>query len=544
MFNLFFYQEPKYEDTFKKLKESNENNILENIGCIKKFICEKNISNIEELKDQIILFTSIYNHNKSIISALKSLSIYINKTYCNNTILLKKINYLVKISNNPSLYKPNEYQKKKQHIINKIILQIDESKTQCVTTIETLESFITDDINNKILKAYPQLLILINICKSRFPTMFINSSLERILYKIDSHIYDYIYFLSSSSIINTKESSIKLLTNFNFKSIDNEIIDSIGLKRGFIQTFLKNQKQYLLKYQPNRSIMEIVLNVYLKSIFYDESINYFLFPDYLFINDDRSYCYVIEKYDIDLYKYFSILHENNIILSLTDILQITSFMTNAIQFLFKNNIIHSDLKLENIVLNYKIDILNKKSKITHLKIIDFDVSIFNTIPDNLQPIPEEFQKTFHNKKIRGTKIYMLKDKLMSFKNDIYSLGMVILIMLFKNIKLIISIKKNALDPNNPFNKKTSIKYNTFLKKLNTLRNEIEIDDNKFKIIDLICEIVETNNINFFTIINDKMKFALLIEFIKDCINIGVKYYYNVEELYEKYQSIMIDFHYC
>jgi hypothetical protein len=537
MFNIFF-QEPTYENIYKKFIESNEDNIIENIENIKKFILDKKISNIDELKDEITLKTNIYSHNKSIISSLKALSILINKTYYNNTILLKKINYLIKISNqkyeNQNQEKSNEYSKKLKYIIHKLILQINESKQQCSSTFEILESILLNDTDNHILKGYPHILFLINVCKSRFPSEFINSPLEHILYKCNSRIYDYIFFLKSLTPINTKDATIQLLTNYNFEQINNQLIDNMELKRGFIQEFKKNDKNYILKYQPNRSIMEIVLNVYLKSITKKSEMDAFLFPDYFFINNDRSYCYVIEKYDIDLYKYFNILSDNNTIFTLTDILHILRFILKSIKFMFQNNIIHGDIKLENIVLNYEIT-HSSIPIINTLKLIDFDVSLFNSIPERLNPIPDEFKKTFNNKKVRGTKIYMLNDTFMSFKNDIYSLGVVLLIILFKNIKLLISIKKNALDQENSSNKKIILRYNTLIKRLNTLRSEIDIYDNKLKIINLIKEFIDnSSSLNFFTTINDKLRFSILLDLIKDCI----KTKYDIEELEDKYQSII------
>jgi serine/threonine protein kinase len=280
--------------------------------------------------------------------------------------------------------------------------------------------------------------------------------------------------------------------------------------------------------------MEIVLNVYLKNIAKKSEIDLFLFPDYFFINNDRSYCYIIEKYDIDLYKYFNVLGKHNTIFTLTDILHILKFIVESIKFMFQNNIIHGDIKLENIVLNYEIS-QQSIPKINTLKLIDFDVSLFNSIPERLNPIPDEFKKAFNNKKVRGTKIYMLNDTCMSFKSDIYSLGMVLLIILFKNIKLLISLKKNTLNAEIPSNKKTLLRYNTLIKRLNTLRNDINIYDNKLKIINLIKEFIEkSSSLNFFTTINDKLRFSILLDLIKDCI----KTKYDIEELEDKYQSII------
>jgi serine/threonine protein kinase len=60
---------------------------------------------------------------------------------------------------------------------------------------------------------------------------------------------------------------------------------------------------------------------------------------------------------------------------------------NSIDFLHTNNIIHSDYKLENIIVNY-----DENYDITDLKIIDFDVGLFNTIPENLKKTTENYQK--------------------------------------------------------------------------------------------------------------------------------------------------------
>ena len=74
--------------------------------------------------------------------------------------------------------------------------------------------------------------------------------------------------------INNKELVIKLLKNFNFENTPNTVIDNIELKRGFIQNFinLNNGKNYILKYQPNRSIMELIINIYLKHIIHENKV--------------------------------------------------------------------------------------------------------------------------------------------------------------------------------------------------------------------------------------------------------------------------------
>jgi len=577
MFNILFKTKSEYQELLENFKNSTEKTIIENIIHIKKYIFKKSsnthlLPDCEELKYYIIFFTNKYIENKNIVSSLKSFSIFINKIYNINNFILKKINYIIKLSNNPKLNKSNIFKKEHQSILSNILTKIDESSNMSTMIKTIIEQLIKNDDTNNLLKAYPYLLKIINSCKKTYPFEYQITSLEKILYKCDNNIYKYTYFLYKNIDINNKELVIKLLKNFNFENMPNTVIDNIELKRGFIQNFinLNNGKNYILKYQPNRSIMELIINIYLKHIIHENKVknsmntclnticnndkiittktditnditsdittklnsNPFLLPDYFFINSDCSYCYLIKKYETDLYKYFSIIYENNEIIKFVDIINILKFMITAIKFLYNNSIIHGDLKLENIVINYKID--NNNILITDLKIIDFDVSLFETIPDVLNPIPDEFNKTLNNKKIRGTKIYLLNDKCMSHKNDIYSMGVIFLIILYKNIKIFALIKKKSIENDNS-QKKLFIKCNTFLKNINTLRNEITIDENKYKMLDLIYDFIKSVEIsNFYTTINDQFRFPILIDFIKDCL----KTRYNIIELEGKYSNLL------
>lgn len=625
MFDIFFKKENEYENIFKNFKNSDENNIIQNIRYIKKYIYKKyeedtennssneSLPNNEELNFYIISFTNKYMNNKSIISSLKSFSIFINKIYNNKNFLLKKINYIIKLSNNQTLPMYNNYKEKQNYMISSIIKKINQSVESSNNVKKIIDEYIINDNDKKLLKAYPYFYKIINKCKKIYPLEYKISTLENILYKFDDNIYRYVYFLHSTVEINSKESAIYLLKNFYFENKPDELIDNIELKRGFIQNFIntKNGKNYILKYQPNRSIMELLINVYLKKITYyslknietetipnilsktnnnsnlmnnitgenditektynntsnvsnsmifnfskesinehdnklsnennygldymnyRENYNLFLLPDYIFINNDNSYCYLIKRYDTDLYKYFNILHNNNEILKFNNIIYILKFIISAVKFLHKHSIIHSDLKLENIVLNYKI-YNDNTTIITDLKIIDFDVSLFDKVPELLNPIPEEYNKTLKNKKIRGTKLYMLNDKYMSFKNDIYSMGVIFLIILYKNIKIFALLKIKSIE-NNVTQKKLFIKCNNFLKNLNTLRTDLNIDENKYILLDLIYEFVENNNTyNFYSTINDKMRFQVLIDFIKDCL----KTKYCIELLEQKYSNLL------
>ena len=117
---------------------------------------------------------------------------------------------------------------------------------------------------------------------------------------------------------------------------------------------------------------------------------------------------------------------------------------------------------------------------------------------------------------------MIKNQEMSFKNDIFSLGVVIMVILYKNLKLDIAIKKNNLKLEPSKNKKLIIKYNGIIKKINLLKDDIENIDTKIKIL----EIIEKNN-NY-----DKNKFKVMKEFILNCLKTEL----DINEMFDKYEK--------
>ena len=551
------------DNLINNLISSNVNNIIYNINLLKNYIKNNNFFDkyyINILKNELNTKSKDYIANKEIIYNIKSLLLFCNK---NNAFDKKNINLIVnnyinyydiiknKLKNNDTNIE--KYKNKIIVFIKKIYeyIKINKNIDNLDNIINISYNILNNDEFNNINRF--AILYLINNCKKINDENIPSIDLERCLKSINNNIYDYVYFLNNKNkILNDKLSIIDFLNLLNYKDKDIKEIDELNLKRGFIKGLTKNNNDYLVKYQPNKSIMEIILNLYMKSnikknkilIFSESSISqikddhniekYLLLPKYFFINDDNSYFYIIKKYDTDLYKYFKILNENNKIISFNNILNITLFIINSLSFLHKNNIIYADLKLENIVLN-----LDKNLNISELKIIDFDVGLFNNIPENLKNISPLYDKILSNKKIRGTRIYMLKNNSMSFNNDIYSLGVLCILLLYKNIKTHIFNEKNILKNINLQNKKRLIYFQNFIKKMNLYKNNIEKNEYKYKMLNLIEKfylediILYDKNSNPKDYINTSEKLKHYKDFIKDCIDTK----YDIDRLYSNYNTL-------
>jgi serine/threonine protein kinase len=506
------------------------------INIIKEFVIYIDKSDIKLLINEINKKINKYSSEQNIYLSLKSLNIFCNKYLFKNNVIKRIDNILNAIKNTDNIKRIIFY-------VKKILYYIEQNNNLKIDYLEIINILENILYNNDIVKDNntEYMLLLLNKCKKINEITY--NELENILLKIDRNIYDYIYFLRNSTILNNRDNIIYFLEKLNYFKKDIKDIDKLNLKRGFIQGLKKNNKTYLLKYQPNKSFVELIFNTYIKlfsskniiedsPLFLEKNINFanFLIPIMFIVNSDNSYFYIIEKYHTDLNKYFNILYENNKILSFDKIIEIVLFLIKSILILHKNNIIHCDLKLENIVVN-----IDENNDIKELKIIDFDVSVFNNIPKELDNISEKYKKILNNKKQRGTRIYMLKNESMEFNNDIYSLGIVLLILLYKNIKLLISQKKKILENSLKKDKKQIIKYQNILKKLNNLKENIEDNNKKIEILDLLeffLKRYKNDSIDFLGI--NSNKFNYFKELIIDCINIKL----NINELYDKYSKTL------
>lgn len=135
---------------------------------------------------------------------------------------------------------------------------------------------------------------------------------------------------------------------------------------------------------------------------------------YHYFEDETHFYLILEKGEIDFYDYFS-KKLNRTPINESKVIEYVKQIIDAVLYLHSNKIIHSDIKLDNLIL------INNKVKLT-----DFGLSFIG-------------RETI--KSIVGTKHYMAPEMLLKSQNhdtktevtnkiDIYSIGVCIYILLF------------------------------------------------------------------------------------------------------------------
>ena len=462
---------------------------------IESLILENKIKDEEQvlinLKEDLLEI----NNCKDLVNKSKSIMIKINKS---KHILQNKKKIENSINNNIDILNYTN--------LNTLHLIIDKYKPYFDINYNLLNSKIENIIENIPIFKHLDFYSIINYKKTK------KNNLEKIIcsinFKNSFMFYPKIIFLEKYNILDSYDSIIPFLKKFNYTYI---VKTKKNLKRGFMFQ-MKNKNNYnynyILKFQPNKSFIEIIINKYLSK--HTHLHNYILFPEYFFVNNNNSYFYIIEKYDYDLFQY--IKQKNGPMIDDQIILVIQTIIT-IIYNLHKLDIIYSDIKLENLVVNIKND------KIDKIKLIDFDVSIFNVIPPDFSHFDPKIIALLNNKKPRGTKIYMSSNKTMDKSNDVYSIGVFIIIILYKNIMKI--LKENN----------ENIQENLMTKIHNRLifyKNKLEEDECKIKLIKYIFRIYNDKRFNKYW--THKISMRCIYTFVKNCINQSI----TINELFDAF----------
>ena len=472
----------KYFDKYDNLEEIIYNNKSKN---------EEQI--LIELKNDL----NEISQCKELVNKSKSLMIKINKS--KNLLKIKQkleknINLNINLLNHHQLEVLNNIMKEYKLFLN---IEYDKLNYKIENIISNVDHFDHLDFYS-----------LINFKKNK------KNNLEKLIYACNNKTSSYelpkTIFLEHLEIFDNQNNIMQFLKKFHFDFKSNKIKQ---LKRGFIFEMKKNNQSFIIKYQPNKSFSEIIMNKYLSK--YNHLKQFILYPDYIFINKNNSYFYVMQKYNSDLFHY---IKKKTKPLEDITIIKIIQFLIQAIYQLHNINIIYGDVKLENIILKYS------ENNIHDIKLIDFDVSLFNEIPNEFIHFDKKIVTLFENKKPRGTKLYMSTNKEMSKSSDIYSIGVFIIIFFYKNILKILQ------DNNDNIGETLN---NKIKNKLVFYKNKMEDDVYKIKLMKYIFRIL--NDKRFHHYWNHQISMKKIYLNVKKCIHQDI----NIHELYDEFVKYVV-----
>ncbi len=318
------------------------------------------------------------------------------------------------------------------------------------------------EVFKHIIKTKPMSINMLckinNIYKERLKDIPIVSIME----SISSDFYDTFYFCidwkmspvskhskySVERYFSDKKNIYSFLNEYGYSKISVPQIDGIKLKKGFVGSVENNKKKYILKYQPMKSLNELLINNYVKKCCKDDPLytSFFVFPEFVFLMSDFSYFMLTPKYHCNLNTYFALLEKKNKEFQFQNMINVLSVIVNSIIFLKSIKIVHADLKLDNIVLN-----IDNNFNISEIRLIDFDVSLFLPVPDEIKSSKNYFlfSKVLDSQRVRGTRLYVYNEKkTMTFEHDVYSLGVLCLMIFHKIIKLHYKLIINNKNSNN------------------------------------------------------------------------------------------------
>ena len=158
---------------------------------------------------------------------------------------------------------------------------------------------------------------------------------------------------------------------------------------------------------------------------------------------------------------------------------------------------------------------DQDNNIKNMKFIDFDVSLFDVVPNEFMNFDPKIIQLLNNKKPRGTKFYQSSNEKMEKSNDIYSIGVFIIILLYKNIMKLLHNHDNL-------SSKLKSKIN---KRLIFYKNKLEKDEYKIKLMKYMFRIYNDKRFNQYWNVNIKMKDLYLS--VKKCINQSI----DIQELF-------------
>ena len=202
---------------------------------------------------------------KELVNKSKSLMIKINKS--KNLLKIKQkleknINLNINLLNHHQLEVLNNIMKEYKLFLN---IEYDKLNYKIENIISNVDHFDHLDFYS-----------LINFKKNK------KNNLEKLIYACNNKTSSYelpkTIFLEHLEIFDNQNNIMQFLKKFHFDFKSNKIKQ---LKRGFIFEMKKNNQSFIIKYQPNKSFSEIIMNKYLSK--YNHLKQFILYPDYIFI---------------------------------------------------------------------------------------------------------------------------------------------------------------------------------------------------------------------------------------------------------------------
>jgi hypothetical protein len=514
-------------DDLKIILEKYQNGSISSKIVFKKIVKNKiHEDELKQIMEYIYQELDIHMNNKKYFNLLKSILITLNKK--NNTVKSKK-KYEEELNQLLQKYVFIDYKNttpihETSSIIEKDVIELQNQEyeeTNQETIIQNhllLNQFFSKYRNYYIInfQLLNQILENVLIHSSQPISQILSSSITSSDFlsimkenqsKIEKHnnmckiiqAFDNqqsLIYLGPSHVLEEPTTVLHFAQQCDYHYVEKDKLNKNKLKRGFIHVVEKDTQKYIIKYQPNKSFIEIIMNIFLQNL--PNAKKYICFPEQIVMNHNNSYFYIIQKYDCDLFKFF----QHKIWLNEKQIQKIFYFMCKSIHFLHKHNIIYADLKLENIVVQLK------ENKIHQLKLIDFDVSLFNQLPQCLESFDQEIKNIFENKKCRGTKIYMKKTKTMDFNNDIYSIGVALIVLLYKNVLVILEKEKSNVEEN---------VFEKIKAKLGKFKNKLEQENTKFELLNYIVRIYKNRRFSIYWK-EENINLSILRKLIHQCLN--------------------------
>ena len=221
---------------------------------------------------------------------------------------------------------------------------------------------------------------------------------------------------------------------------------------------------------------------------------------YEYFDNKDNFIIIMELCDGNLLDLFNKKKENDKGLNIEELLKIMNQLNNAFKIMKENNIIHRDLKLENILIKYN----DEEHKNYTIKLADYGCS------KRLDSLLENYCSTYI-----GTPIYMapeiLNEDKYNFKSDLWSIGIIIYKLFFDKFlfygeRIAVKNKINKFD--NKSIKTGNTKLDDLLQNLlekdpekrldwDTYLNHPFFKDNNLIIINLIYETEKKRIMNIF-----------------------------------------------